>query len=152
LDIFKKYNDDIFLNKDNEKDPFFTLIKNYENNEIEKDKILNTDDIFYLYLKEFYQETNKEYLHFMMKFIIMFRQSLNKIKDKESFNTADTEKYFTQKNNTEGLPDFCNEFIMDFMEPNEYFGMDINELIEITQHLCYWLHLKQYTASRLTLA
>lgn len=128
------------------------MIKNNENNEIEKDKILNSDDIFYLYLKEFYPETNKEYLHFMIKFVILFRQCLNKLKDKESFLSADTEKYYTQKNNTEGLPDSCNEFIMDFMEPNEYFGMDINELIEITQHLCYWLHSKQYTSSRLTLA
>jgi hypothetical protein len=152
LDIFEKYNEDIFLHKDFEKDPFLNLIKNNENNETEKDKILNADDIFYFYLKEFYIETNKEYLHFMMKFVVMFRQCLNKIKDKESFSTPDPENYFTQKNNTEGLPDFCNEFIMDFMEPKEYFGMDVNELIEITQHLCHWLYSKQYTTSRLTLA
>ena len=122
LDIFEKYNDDIFNNKDSEKDQFFNLIKSDENKETEKDKILNADDIFYIYLKEFYPQTNKEYLHFLMKFIIMFRQCLNKLKDRDTFLASDTENYFTQKNNLEGLPDYCNEFIMDFMELKEYFG------------------------------
>lgn len=153
LEIFERYNNDIFPHKESEKDPFLSIIKDYSEKEIsEKSLNLIADKIFYLYLREFYQETNKDYFHFMMKFVMMFRQCLNKIKSKESYEAADTANYFTQKNNTETLPDFCNEFIMEFMEPKEYFGMDINELIEITQHLCHWLYINNYTTSRLTLA
>lgn len=81
----------------------------------------------------------------------MFRQCINKIKNPSTYNPPVPAEYYTQHNNSEGLPDLCNDFITDFMEPKEYFGMDTMELIEIIQHLCHWLFIKNYTTSRLTL-
>ena len=151
MDIFNKYNDDIFLHQTPEKDPFYNMIKCDENKEIENDKVLNIDDIFYAYLKEFYVETNADYFHFMFKFVIMFRQCINKLKDMLTFSGPDPANYYSKNNNTEGIPDLCNDFVTDFMEPKDYYGMETTELIEIIQHLCHWLFTKHYTTSRLTL-
>ena len=55
----------------------------------------------------------------------------------------------------EGLPDLCNEFYGEFMDPNNFFGLDEldkNEIIEIIQHFCIWLFKSEYTKSKLSLA
>ena len=56
----------------------------------------------------------------------------------------------------EGLPDLCNEFYGEFMEPNNFFGIEEqdekNEIIEIIQHFCIWLFKNEYTKSKLSLA
>lgn len=77
----------------------------------------------------------------------MFRECINKLKK----NVDNLKEEFTQTNNAETVPDTCNEFIIDFMEPNDYYGLDTNELIEAIQHLCYWLYVNNFTTSRLTL-
>jgi len=111
----------------------------------------NLDDIFFSYLKEFYSKTNQEYFHFMFKFIIMFRQCINKLKNYNTFNLPDPINYYSQHQNAEIVPDLCNDFVTEFMEPKDYFGMDTLELIEIIQHLCHWLFINNFTTSRLTL-
>jgi len=146
------------LHNNREEDPFYSYI---EKNEIpdeaqqiiddQNSKLHNIDEIFAAYLKNFYNQTNSDYFHFMFKFVIMFRQSINKLKNASTFNLPDPINYYTQHNNAEGVPDMCNDFVTDFMEPNNYFGMDTLELIEIIQHLCHWLFIKNYTTSRLTL-
>ncbi len=55
----------------------------------------------------------------------------------------------------EGLPDLCNEFYGEFMEPNNFFGIyesEKNEIVEIIQHFCIWLFKNEYTKSKLSLA
>lgn len=119
-------------------------------------KTVTGDEAFFEYLKEFYTKTNYEYFHFMLKFILMFRQSINKLKrqnvNDDTLNIfLDPNEYYTKLNSPECIPDMCNDFIMEFMEPNDYFGMDTMELIEIIQHFCYWLFIKNFTTSRLSL-
>lgn len=157
-DIFNKYQNDIFFHNNPEQDPFYCYIKNPEKAEEiqqisddQKPKLNNIDEIFAAYLKEFYTQTNPDYFHFMFKFVIMFRQCINKLKNGCTYNPPDPINYYTQHNNAEGVPDMCNDFVTDFMEPKDYFGMDTMELIEIIQHLCHWLFIKNYTTSRLTL-
>ena len=52
--------------------------------------------------------------------------------------------------------DLCNEFYGEFMEPNNFFGIEDqdekNEIIEIIQHFCIWLFKNEYTKSKLSLA
>ena len=64
--------------------------------------------------------------------------------------------FFLEKLTPEGLPDLCNEFYGEFMEPNDFFGIDNqeekNEIIEIIQHFCIWLFKNDYTKSKLSLA
>ncbi len=119
----------------------------------------NCDTAFFAYVKEFYPQTNYDYFHFLLKFVVMFRQCINKLKKSnnniinstEASEGFNSQNYFTQLNNAEGVPDMCNDFVTEFMEPMDYFGMDTMELIEIIQHFCHWLFLKNYTTSRLTL-
>jgi hypothetical protein len=89
-----------------------------------------------------------------MKFIILFRECYDISKNK-NVNEENREQV-TNKLTPEGLPDLCNEFYGDFLEPNHFFGIndqnDQNEIIDIIQHFCIWLFKNDYTKSKLSLA
>ena len=113
----------------------------------------NLDELFFLYLKEFAGKTNKEYFWFMIKFVVLFRECINNLREnnikKEDQN--ENNKLYTQIYNAETVPEICNDFFVEFMEPFEFFGLNKDELIELIQHFCYWLYFKQYAQSHLTL-
>jgi hypothetical protein len=92
-------------------------------------------------------KTNKSYFDYIFKFVLLFRECFNKLKSSE----VNTPNEYTQMFGAESVPDICNEFIVEFMEPEEFYGLDTNELIEVIQHLCHWLYGNGYTTSRLTL-
>ena len=167
--IFKQCQQELFKEIDNvEKYSFYKLIvENWEKenpdivqecfiaiNKIEEplNKIhsYNLDGIFFFYLKEFYKNVNAEYFWFMIKFIVLFRECINKLRanlvKKEKSNKLYSEIY-----NSENIPEICNDFVLEFMEPYDYFGLNKDELIELIQHFCYWLNLKQYTQLNLSL-
>ena len=111
------------------------------------------DDIFFLYLKEFSKTANKNYFLFMNKFIVLFREFINEIKRpgiKEEFKTENKKEY-SELFCAECIPESCNDFFLDFMEPKDYFGLNNNELMELTQHFCFWLYQNNYSHSYLTL-
>jgi hypothetical protein len=107
--------------------------------------IKTADEVFAKYILEVFGKTNKDYFLFVTKFVILFRECINKYKTVESGDE------FTKVTSAETVPDLCNEFITEFMEQNDYFGLDTNELIEIIQQFCYWLYENKFTTSRLTL-
>lgn len=114
------------------------------------------DFLFYIYLKEFSKKTNKEYFWFMIKFIVLFRECINLKRkgtvEKECQNEEGKETMeYTQIYDAENIPEMCNEFYIEFMEPQNFFGLNQNELIELIQHFCYWLYYNHYTQSQLTL-
>ena len=102
------------------------------------------DEIFSKYLEDVVKDCNKEYFEFITKFVILFRECINKNKD-------ETTEEHSMKNNADNVPDICNEFITDFMEGYDYFGLDTMELIDIIQHLCNWLYENKFTTSKLSL-
>ena len=141
-DINESFKDIYYLNEE----------KNLNNNlNYQKSNIPPLDYIFILYLKEIYIITNKEYYLFINKFIIFFREWINNKKKeliKEEYKTD--EKYeFSQLFNSEGIPDYCNDFFIEYLEPNKFFGLNIEEFIELSQHFCFWLFLKKYTPNYL---
>lgn len=104
-------------------------------------------------MKEFSKKVNDDYLWFMFKFIVLFRECIN-LKNKEqirSENKSDKRQLFTQIYNAETVPEACNYFFLDFLMPYDNFGLNKDELIELVQHFCYWLYINQYTQSHLTL-
>ena len=111
------------------------------------------DGVFYYYLKEVISKTNKDYFWFITKFIVSFREYINKAKNNviDQNYVTEKKKLYSQIYSAELIPDMCNDYFIDFMEPNEYFGLKSNELIELIQHFCYWLVTKNYTQSNLTL-
>jgi hypothetical protein len=168
--VFRQCKDSIFPNIDNVENYSFYIflnenwnkekIDNYEehgnslkntNNNIIKSPPL--DEVFFYYIKNVISKTNKDYFWFITKFIITFREYLNKSQNNlinKDFITED-KKYYSQIYNAEKIPDMCNDYFIEFMQPNNYFGLDSNELIELIQHFCYWLVCNNYTQSNLTL-
>lgn len=111
------------------------------------------DDVMFEYLKKFKSNTNNEYFILMVKFIILFRESFN-ISAKKNDNSLMTE--YSTIVNAENVPDSCNEFYTDFLEMNDFFGMNSDkekiEIIDLIQHFCIWLYKSFYTKSKLSLA
>ncbi len=137
--------------------PFFQLIqiKHKASNR------LTCDEILFRYLEYVSHQTNKEYYLFVFKFIILFRECLNKYKNIELENSlllfndkiAKDIKEFTQYYDAEQVPEICNEFITEYLVSNDYFGMSreyFNEFIEIVQHFSFWLYENNYTSSKLS--
>lgn len=116
-------------------------------------KRVTTDEIFHQYLLECAQRTNKEYYRFTLKFVLLFRECINKFRN-DDVPSGDG-RTFAETQPAEQAPDLCNEFITEFMEGADFFGLNLDrerlELIEVIQHLCYWLYERAYTTSRLTL-
>lgn len=112
------------------------------------------DEVFYEYLASFMNKTNKKYFSLMLKFILLFRECYDVSKNKEKKDGE--KKAVTDTLPPEGLPDLCNEFYGEFMEPNNFFGIydldEKNEIVEIIQHFCIWLFKNEYTKSKLSLA
>ena len=80
----------------------------------------------------------------MIKFIVLLRECINKLRINLVKNEEN--KPYSEIYNSENVPDIFNDFILvEFMEPYDYFGINKDELIELIQHFCYWLNLKQYT-------
>lgn len=107
------------------------------------------DDLFFLYLKEASKKANKDYFWFINKFIVLFREFINISKNEDEKNKESKE--YTQLYGAEGIAEICNDFFLDFMEPKEFFGLNNNELIQLTQHFCFWLYSNKYSHSYVTL-
>lgn len=131
-------------NKERESDNNLNLIKENAFMNLIKNNVI--DEIFSKYLIEVSTDCNKDYFEFVTKFVILFRECVNKSKN-ENNSLQDYSCY----NNADTVPDTCNEFITDFMEGFDYFGLDTMELIEIIQHLCNWLYENKFTTSKLSL-
>ena len=110
----------------------------------------NLDGILFTYLKEFYKNANLEYFWFMIKFIVLFRECVNRLRA-DLVKKDQQNKLYSEIYNCENAPEVCNDFLLEFMEPYDYFGMNKEELIELILHFCYWLKLKEYTHLNLSL-
>jgi hypothetical protein len=159
-DIYIKHKDNCFTKdfKNVQDHPLYNKILSFKS-EIKADdgeqKKLTCDEIMQHYLSESLSKCNKEYYKFSLKFISLFRECLNKLKVDEVELVNGKRLTFCEVCPAEHAPDFCNEFITDFMEGADFFGWASDrerlELIEIIQHFCHWLYNNSYTTSRLTL-
>lgn len=128
--LYTKYKEKVFENsKQAEELGFF----------IDNEK--SCDFAFDKYLKNAYLFTNRNYFDFLFKFVVMFKECINQKKGQT----------YTRNNNADIVPDMCNDFVSDFLEKNNFFSMDVNELINAIQHCCHWLWENHYTTSKLTL-
>lgn len=108
------------------------------------------NDIMCKYIDYVLPLTNEKYFEFILKFLILFKESVNLTQKKEN----ETKEY-TSIQSAEILPEQCNDFFSVFLENKMFFGFseeEKNELIEIIQHFCYWLFTNSYTKSKLSLA
>lgn len=153
LEAFKESIRELFLR--------FGSILNPQNKDVELNLLLNLnlndskttdgkysyDHVIHEYLKDMSQKLSLSYFKFACKFNYLFRECFNLLK-KTELNIDD----YSSTNSPDDVPDKCNEFITEFMENNNYFELDSNEIIEIIQHFCLWLYEKGFTQSVLSLA
>ena len=54
-------------------------------------------------------------------------------------------------NNSEFVPEVANEFVVLYMKDpaKNKAGMQRNDIIDLTQHLCHWLFVNRLTCSKL---
>ena len=156
-----------FIYKSSHSDALFSHPNSYEENPILKNlfddapastkpkNLKNCNEVFYEYLQYFKRITNEKYFKLLLKFILLFRECYDLSKNKD-LKEGEEKKAVTDSYSPEGLPDLCNEFYGEFLEPNNFFGLneenEKNEIIEIIQHFCIWLFKNEYTKSKLSLA
>ena len=63
---------------------------------------------------------------------------------------TENKKEYTQLYDSSVIPDFFNDFLVDFMENRNYFLLDKDELVKLIEYFCFWLFLEGYTDSHLT--
>ena len=134
-----------FLNK------FKTDIHDTNKNVInEKEK---ADIVLIDYLNKMSLFCNKEYYIRLIKFVTLFREHVNIYNSKiNKAEFGDVE--YTAVKEAEDVPDCSNEFITDFLLPDENendFGFTKEEAIDLTQNICYWMYENNFTCSKLSL-
>ena len=168
--IFRELKHETFKDMENVEDyPLYQVVTNMwdvdesdlakecfsENNAIKKDRngvILKNclmppmEQIFFLYLKEMAEYTNKNYFEFIQKFIVLYREYINNNKKgivKDDYKT-EKEKTYSQLFSAEGVPESCNDFFLEFLQPKNYFGHKSEEFIDLAQHLSFWLYTRKF--------
>ena len=111
------------------------------------------DIIFMDYLDKMSTHCSEKYLEKLIIFVTLFREYVNKIRKNDSKDNLKNAQY-TQNHSAEDIPDFGNGFIIEFMFPEseeEDFGFHEDEVIALTQNLCYWMYKNNFTCSKLTM-
>ena len=96
----------------------FSHPQNYQENPILNNLVLNSnistkpkdkktcDEVFYEYLYNFKEKTNRKYLSLLIKFVLLFRECFDLHKNKEI--KEEEKKAVTGTITPESLPDLCN--------------------------------------------
>ena len=140
----------------NWENPIYEIIPSSENYPlIDKNKDITIDKALFIYLKCSSELTNKYYFWFLLKLVIIIRQSINISKNqKNNNNNIDSENLelnfnsksqYTETNNCHEFPNLLNVFYTKFFEPNTFFGLNQNESFKALQHLCDWLYNNKLT-------
>ena len=115
--------------------------------EIEDEKT-PTDKVFMDYLNKMSINCNEIYFEKLIVFVTLFRENINLI-----FPPEEGREYSMVKE-AEDVPEKSNEFITDFLFPEEQeksFGLDKDECIDLTRNLCNWMYTHNFTCSKLFL-
>ena len=102
-------------------------------------------------LNKMSQFCDDEYFAELVEFVTLFREHANIINIDQNYLDG---KEYTETNKAEDVPNWSNEFITDFLDPdskNEDFGFSKEESIDLTQNLCFWMYDNNFTTSKLSL-
>ena len=163
-DIVEKVFD--FIYKGKYKDKLFSHPEKYTENYILDNLVKNTklpikqkietncDEAFYEYVSTFKNKCNEKYFTLLLEFVLLFRECYDVHTNKNI--PEEKREPCTNKLTPEQIPELCNEFYGEFLDQNNFFGIededDRNEIIDIIQHFCVWLFKNDYTKSKLSLA
>jgi len=133
--------------------PLFKKFLNDPHNKDEKiDENENkiTDDVFIDYLNNVSAYCNEDFFEKILIFVALFREYVNQFYSNKVENGIE----FTTQQKAEDVPDTSNEFILDFIDPddnNNDFGFSKDECIDLIQNLCHWMYAHNFTCSKLSM-
>ena len=111
------------------------------------------DLVFIEYLNKMSAYCNPNYYTRLIEFVTLFREHSNQI-NVSKLKEDELNNIYTECRDAEDVPDSSNEFITDFINPeekNDDFGFNKEECIDLTQNLCFWMYENNYTCSKLSL-
>ena len=130
-------------------------------------KIINeneiSDIVFMYYLNKMSLYVNPKYFIKLIIFVTLFREFVNISNRKKInlYNEKDNsiqyinykiEPEYTSYNCAEEIPDFCNDFINDFLECDiNLFNFNRIESINLTQNFCNWMYDNNFTTLKISL-
>ena len=127
--------------------PFLKMFLN-DNHDVNikiEDEEIAIDYVFIDYLNKMSLHCNKEYYAKLIMFVLLYREFIN-------LKKIDKNKNYSNNHNAEDVPELSNDFINDFLEPeNNYFDFDKEECINLTQNICHWMYENNFTSSKLSL-
>ena len=153
LDDYKSRNESRNMKHYNnpEEHPFLDKYKkdshNIYKNVIDMKAVIDT--VFIDYLNKMSNFCNPEYFVQLIKFVTLFREHINIINK----NNKDNKEY-TEINDAENIPDYCNSFINQFLYPkgnNNGFSFTKEDSIDLIQNICYWMFDNNFTSSKIIL-
>ena len=109
-----------------------------------------TDLVLINYLNKMSVYCNEKFYEKLIIFVTLFREHANIINQ----DKVEKDKEFTQFKEAEDIPESSNEFITDFLFPDEQeieFGISKEEAIDLTRNLCNWMYTNNFTCSKLFL-
>lgn len=141
------FNDVLFKSLEEEDILDYPLSKLNKDEEEDTALPITFDQAIIKYLRYAGTKSSKSFFQSICKFSIIFREYINQSKLK-----LDGLKHpFSKYNTSEFIPESCNDFIVEFLEENSFFNLEINEVVEEIQHFCTWLFENGFTNSMLSL-
>ena len=113
-----------------------------------EDKNANTDKVLLNYLNQRSNICNEKYFEKLIVFIVLYREYIN------INNKLDNNEEYTIVNNADNVPEKSNEFINEFLYPDDeeiVFGLEKQEVIKLIINLCEWMFENDFSTSKIFL-
>lgn len=133
--------------------PWLKLLILPSNNNINN---ITCDSALKLYVDSIIDKANENYLIFIIKFLVLYRECFNFSKNVRITVPLDKNSERSTVVSPEQIPRLANEFFTDYLKSKNFFenSLDVNalsEMVEVVQNLCYFLQVKNLTSFRLIL-
>jgi len=126
------------------------LIKEHDTNHIIHNEKIPIDFVLMNYLDKMSLYCNEDYYTKLIIFVTLFREHVNYI----NVDKVEKEHEFSEIREAEDVPESSNEFITEFLFPDDQdygFGFTKEEIIDLTRNLCNWMYINNFTCSKLFL-
>jgi hypothetical protein len=127
--------------------------------EVPKDVRLHfIDNILLIYVILLLQVTRENvYLKLLIKFVFLIRNYINMVgwdhnKYLYGYGLIEDRRNKGQyccKNTCDQIPELINNFISSFICLDDEFGKHENEMIDLSENLCYWLYINRLSSYKL---
>jgi len=115
----------------------------------------NCSQVLAEYLCDMSKRVSERFFMTLIIFVRMYRDYMDLcgwdiIGKYKAVSVEEKKKQFSKLNDAEHIPEACNDFVKIYL-PKEYPNFDQAIGVDVTLHLCEWLHRKKYTHTHISL-